>query len=448
MPKPNKDIITPNYNMFSEESTEEWEERMGIYVEKLKSDSIRIFETGRLESLASDLSYILYEVNINMITRYPESMSVILDLYNFIGQTRDIRGGRGEYSMAYMMIYEWYHYFPELAKHAVWCFVHELDCDNTGDASHLPYGSWKDIKYLCNYVRRECGQDNHELIQYCIELATEQLRIDEANYKSMMETARCDKLKISLLARWIPRESKHATKFGWLYEKFATAYFPEYLSTTGSSVERKERAVRKCKTQYRLLCTKLNRYLDTIQIKQCGGEWSQIDHSKTTSITLHKQLYALTNTIRVSDENGEPSIVVRSQDLDRIVCADNFNNYVKNGGKTNSAIKVSKTRYLPLEKYCCEYLNKMYLQSASFLETDAENMLKLSNEEHNDNQVVDEIIEDDNEQKFQSIVDLRLTQIKTFLQKLLDNRVETVAFMNIVLPITIIFIAHFILSNI
>ena len=39
-------------------------------------------------------------------------------LYVLIGQTRDIVYGKGEYRLAYMLVYVWYQYYPELALFA------------------------------------------------------------------------------------------------------------------------------------------------------------------------------------------------------------------------------------------------------------------------------------------------------------------------------------------
>ncbi len=94
-----------------------------------------------LRKTLSDLQDEISEGNI-LVTEYIEQMGI---LYKLIGYTRDIVDGKGEYMLAYMQILVWYSYFPELAKYALKCFVY-IDDKNTH-----PYGSWKDIKYFCNY---------------------------------------------------------------------------------------------------------------------------------------------------------------------------------------------------------------------------------------------------------------------------------------------------------
>ena len=81
-------------------------------------------------------------------------------LYKMIGQTRDIVDGKGECVLTYMMIYTWYEFYPELATFALKCLV------DLGDKTVHQYGSWKDIKYFCEYCKSKGGNADHPLIQY------------------------------------------------------------------------------------------------------------------------------------------------------------------------------------------------------------------------------------------------------------------------------------------
>ena len=76
-------------------------------------------------------------------------------LYIMIGQTRDIIDGKGEYALSYMMIYTWHEFYPELAVFALKCLV------DLGDKSIHQYGSWKDIKYFCRYVKTQTHDETH-----------------------------------------------------------------------------------------------------------------------------------------------------------------------------------------------------------------------------------------------------------------------------------------------
>ncbi len=230
---------------------------------------------------------------------------LLITLYKTIGHTRDVIDGKGEYAHAFMQIVAWYDFYPDLARFAFKKFVINFD--------EHPYGSWKDIKYFCEYCKK-CGMEtSHPLIQYAFTLVNRQLMFDTADYE--------EKRSISLAAKWVPREGKH---FGWMFYELAKMHFKDYLSTA-KNINAIHRAETKCYMDYRRLLSSLNRHIDTVQIKQCGGQWAEIDHSKTTSITLTKQKKAFLNV----DARG----VQRSQLDDRVKCADNFKEHVRSATK-------------------------------------------------------------------------------------------------------------------
>lgn len=264
--------------------------------------------------LKHSLLHILYNKIVTEETNSYEwllSREYLSILYKMIGHTRDIISGKGEYELAYMMIYTWYDFSPELSKFALKCLV-ELN------GSHQ-YGSWKDIKYFCRYCQCNERNGNHPLVKYAIQLLNERLRIDA----SMAE----DK-DISLAAKWAPREK---SGFSWLYEDFATDYFKEYL-VTANTPERHRKALLKCKTEYRKLLSSLNKRIDTLQIKQCSHKWSSIDFNKVTSISIIKQKKAFLNI-------KSDGVVRYPDDEDRIVCADNFKVLINNSLKGETEIK-------------------------------------------------------------------------------------------------------------
>jgi len=236
-------------------------------------------------------------------------------LYRMIGHTRDIIDGKGEYNLTYMMIYTWYNFYPELAKFALLCLV------DLGDRNIHQYGSWKDIKYFCDYVKSENPCYMHPLIEYAIKLINNQISKD---YEKMLLNSN----EISLVAKWVPREK---STFGWLYEQLAADYFYYFLSTATTSGSR-QKAILKCKTEYRKVLSSLNRKIETLQIKQCGQSWSSIDFNKVTSISITKQKKAFLNV----NKDGETRFPDAS---DRVQCAENFNNHIQSAIKNCSEIK-------------------------------------------------------------------------------------------------------------
>ena len=97
-------------------------------------------------------------------------------LFKLIAQTRDIKVGKGQYAIAYMMICIWHQYYPDMAYFALRQFVIAPDGKTT------PLGSWKDIKYICECVSCFiCIEDDpfeYSLVKYSIALLNEQFNLE------------------------------------------------------------------------------------------------------------------------------------------------------------------------------------------------------------------------------------------------------------------------------
>jgi hypothetical protein len=260
-----------------------------IYNLATKTDNI-------LKELASELS-----VSIISREEYIEYMSI---MYRMIGHTRDIISGKGEYVLSYMLLRVWNKNYPELAKFALKHFVISPD----GLTDFHPYGSWKDIKYLNKY-------GDMDLLQYGLQLLINQLKVDSISDSP------------SLAAKWVPREK---SQFGDLFEQLATTYYSEYLYSSKGN-ESRERAITKAKTEFRKLISSLNKKLDTVQIKQCSLNWSEIIPEKQTSITMHKQKKAFLNL----NKNGEQKYELD----DRIVCSNNFKEFTQKAKRGEVDVK-------------------------------------------------------------------------------------------------------------
>jgi hypothetical protein len=270
-------------------------------------------------------------------------------LYQLIGKTRDIHGGKGEYMLSYMMILTWYKYFPNLAKIAIKLFVCDPHNIIPWYNSQAPYGSWKDIKYFSKYVFDQTSDSNHPLIKHCIDIINKQLRDDDSVYCEFEKT----NSTISLVSKWIPREGSN--KFGFLYDSLCVNYFPEFINSAQTEIS-KSRAIKKCRAQYRMLCSKLNRHIDTVQIKQAGNRWADIDHSKTTSITMVKQKDAFLN-LKKGGTNQ------RSGDIDRIICAENLNKFLESIVKNKKEIKGEHVGLETFSKHALGFVNNYYANS-------------------------------------------------------------------------------------
>ena len=243
-------------------------------------------------------------------------------LFRIIAQTRDIVSGKGEYNLSFMQIFIWWQFYPEMVKSLLPYFFHSQQKELNGHQ----YGSWKDLKYLCNYLRNRSG--NHPLIQYCIDLGLEQLRLDtdlfEKYTNNIIEKS---ETKLSLVAKWLPREK--SKRFGWLHARMAYTLYPEFLESAHAKNDKTIllKAKLKCKINFTKHLTRLNKFLDTTQVKQCAKNYSDIDYNRVTSLTMHKQKLAFQNKTKKNTQ--------RSSDPDRMEGAKNFSDHLKKSLSTN-----------------------------------------------------------------------------------------------------------------
>lgn len=273
------------------------------------------------------------------------SVDLLNILYCILGQTRDIVDGKGEYTLSYMMLLVWYEFFPELALFALETFVlGEMDPETkVCTADFHPYGSWKDMKYFALYCRNQGCASTHPLIQCVIHLTNTQLHMDLQG----IDLTCCANTNpfISLAAKWVPRQS--SDKFGWLNKLLAINYYKDIMASAKTSVQL-QAAKTKCFMLYRKMLSRLNTHLDTIQIKQCAGSWSTIDHAKTTSITFMKQSKALYNV----KKNGS----TRSPLVDRIECASKLTAFVADRIASGKEIKGGRVSMLDFSKRALEMI--------------------------------------------------------------------------------------------
>lgn len=267
-----------------------------------------------------------------------EAKKLLSILYRIIGYTRDMIDGKGECTLTYMMIREWYNFYPNLAISALDCFV------DLGDKNTHPYGSWKDIKYFCKYCREQGDSFQNPLLRHCIFLLNDQLRSD---YNNCTEESK----DITLVSKWIPREK---SSFGWMYEVLATHYFSDYMESCKND-DSKKRAVLKCKTQYRSILSTLNKRIDTLQIKQCNKHWANIDFNKVTSISMTNQRKAFLNVDKTDTKK-----VRFAYDEDRVQCAENYKKYIEKSVRSEVEVKGKRVSMASFTKHAIQILNRLY----------------------------------------------------------------------------------------
>jgi hypothetical protein len=359
--------------------------------EKILQFSFQLVRTKDLESLAFIYRSILFEIFFSKYVPVDKRFECGLLAYKLIAQTRDIVSGKGEYSLAHMMIWEWSNVSRivspeyseltlELAKHALKCLVLNK---NENETSEHPLGSWKDIKYFLNYGKTihhkisntysvDPVYEAEPLFRYAITLITEQLKND--TYSHLTGNLG----NISLAAKWAPRE--HSNKFGWIAPYIATEYFAsEGWDYTAKTKDQLERLKLKKSAQYRLMLSKLNKALDTVQIKQCDKQWSKIDFDKkVTSITLSKQKTAFNNLTKL----GRPRF---PDNKDRVECSEHYADYISRCSKGETKIKGSRVAIYDFVKDALHY--------DPMEDTTDKNILNTINLQWNDNSLQTGVLE-------------------------------------------------------
>ena len=192
-------------------------------------------------------------------------------VYKIIAETRDCFYGKGEHALSYMLIFIFYKYYPVLATYLIYKFVQPLE---NGSLGKVGYGSWRDIKYLCQYVRDNSSKKEKDpIIEICLELVTLTLKKDIEKVSQLQKDFPDGNIAyrehLTSLVKWLPRENK---KFDWLNELCVIRWFDTYRPDFFGKVigyEGYYMALDKAKMLYRKMVAGINRHLDTTEIKLC-----------------------------------------------------------------------------------------------------------------------------------------------------------------------------------
>lgn len=200
--------------------------------------------------------------------------------YNLVLQTRSIRFGKGEHHLSYMMIFSWYSYFPDFAV--------QLIRNILSKDIYSSHGSWRDIKYLCQYCKTHSTlKTKHPLILTCIEIMNKQLEQDLYNWNFSIHSR--DRNYISSVAKWIPRENK---QYNWLFEMLVihwTNMKKPHILSTATNISSYHKAICKASRIYRKTVSFLNKIIETTEINQCSQTIHTISPYTTSAIAVSKQ---------------------------------------------------------------------------------------------------------------------------------------------------------------
>ena len=268
---------------------------------------VRTYDNEDLYDLEYELMCILEQIfhSKKSLKKYKNEL---IKLYQIAGHTRDIIKGKGERDLAYMQIFCWYKVNKSLGEYLLKCCV-------MSDEGKHPFGSWKDIKKMADYIYLKTNNKNHPFIDSIVKFVNEQLLVDMINYDNNN--------KISLLAKWLPRKSKNNKKYGWLFQKLAYHMYSYYFNNIKNKNGLKK-AKNKAEMNYRTILSRLNFRLGTIEINQCSNNWRLIDLDKVPSLAMNRYYYSFYFDRSGRDLDNSPSIR-----LDRDKCRNNFVRHIK-----------------------------------------------------------------------------------------------------------------------
>jgi hypothetical protein len=270
-------------------------------VDKKKTNATLVTLENQLNDLLIHLQvYICISDHQDEKNKY---LDLLCFLFKLIAYTRDIYDGKGERDLTYNMITVWYKHFPKLAM-----YIFEQLCSSYSTNTNTTFGSWKDAKYMCHYIKKNANllsnilseEKQEKCIQDIIQIMNNQLHIDyiqqNQNYRNISEREKAIQHVVSesltggttqhvvlgsLIAKWIPREN---SKFGWLYEPLVK----NWNETFENPVPNPNPSSYQNYKKYRKIVTSLNQKIDTTQIKQCERKSNEIDYYHVSLITKHK----------------------------------------------------------------------------------------------------------------------------------------------------------------
>ena len=284
-----------------------WSHQLEERIVQLSFQLVRTTVTGQ-QQLAATLDTIIREINgLQSIEARTEYLDVVRRL---ILNTRDLEDGKGEWALGYALLRVYYTHYPDEALKMIKYFVKALPEDVVDGKPVHPYGSWKDIKSL--WAVFGGVKAPKKFMDFLIKLSNDEIRADASSRNP------------SLAARWLPRAKgakNSATPYKPFFEALALDYFSNYLETA-KSADSMVKARRKAFTDYRKLLAKINTVLDTTQIKQCAGRYSEINYKNVPSVTMRNQTRAFQN------KKGKTGDEQRSDADDRVAAAANFSDFV------------------------------------------------------------------------------------------------------------------------
>ena len=214
------------------------------------------------------------------------------DMFVMAFQTRDIRGGKGERKLFYEFMAALYKHDRELVKRTL---------------TLIPeYGCWRDMWELLKY--------NLQIEDDVFEIVSKVFKADLEAYKAE-ERAK----KLSLLAKWLPREK--SGMYPGLALKLANFIYADMPSERSRIVK------------YRKDVSMLNKALKTVEINMCGKIWQEIKPEAVPGrcLKIHTKAF-LNERLKAKkggeEKKGDEEKLRYPDNEDRLQCRLNFQDFI------------------------------------------------------------------------------------------------------------------------
>ena len=241
------------------------------------------------------------QAGVEAVLQMP-SREALEDLCVLLFQTRNIRGGKGERTLAYDMLGA-----LDKKQHALSLALLPL---------FSQYGCWRDLFKLA---------ENSVFRDSVLDIAVNQFAIDNAALSK-------EGGKVSLLAKWAPREKSHGSLLAKMLAK--------RLFTDSLVVSEKLKS-------YRKMVSALNKHIDTVEVKMCDRHFADIEPSHVPGRALQKYRRAFLN--KASTWQGKhilrPNNGERSTEYDRVEAARHFSEHFAAGAKGDIVLKGADTLF-------------------------------------------------------------------------------------------------------
>ena len=232
--------------------------------------------------------------------------SVIEELLVLAFQTRDVRGGKGE---------------RDVSKHIFEYLLME------------PKSKEVTLDLLDLFAEYGCWQDLFKLPLACLprvkQIVKEQFAKDEAAIANHVAGWGGEKPKVSLLAKWLPREGQPGA-----IEMVTTLVPGTMFHGTRMKLYRKKVAA-------------VNRFLQTVEIKMCAGDWEEIVPGTVPGRAVKKYVKAFLNEKGTTTKGGKaPHGVLRHPDDPvRMACREHFQEHFSKTAKGEVKAKGADTLF-------------------------------------------------------------------------------------------------------